>query len=381
VFTQGEPRLTQEVFDQFLAYWEYYLDLKVTPAEREELKRGVIKYWTTKDTGNIQATLDQARQGANLNLLPESAHADMLTANQGNLVSALRKETDDPVSVVLLRAFNRAHGFGGAAADQANAGAVLAPGNPPLTQAMLGKFIVFYEFVLDLKFTAAQRDRLQQVIAEGWRRNDRQVVERVVRDLEFVGQKSKDEVKTALGEDYQLAIVSDMRRYADNPLLVQLTEDFDQAHPDRREATRAKGFNDLIGKWQWSNALLQERDPYSGNLRGIGYVDAGELEISPNGQFKLIRTHRHCEGACCNEQGKSESGTISIEGGELVFQIKTGTEMARDGCHAGVNQQSAIKPHRESYPWSIRLNPVHNNAPTLCWNTAPDKADCYIKQQ
>lgn len=380
---QGESRLTQEIFDQFLAYWEYYLDLKVTPAEREELKRGVIKYWATNDTTNIQATLDQAKQGANLSLLPESAHADMLTAYQGNLVNALRKETDDPVSVVLLRAFNRAHGFGGAAVDRAGADAVLTPGNPPLTQAMADKFISLYAFIFDLNLSAAQHGRLQSLLVEAWKKNDREVIDRVVGDLKSVGDESKDELVAQLGADYQNTFVEGFRRGGmQTPLLKAFVELFDEAHPDRIAATHAKGLADLVGTWEWDDALLQDRDPYSGTVRGIGYVEAGKLEISPNGQFKLIRTHRHCAGACCNEQGKSEYGTISVDkNGELVFQINSGTEMARDGCNAGANQQSAIKPHRESYPWSIRLNALHNNAPTLCWNTEPGKAVCYIKQQ
>lgn len=162
----------------------------------------------------------------------------------------------------------------------------------------------------------------------------------------------------------------------------EVVELFDRAHPVRKEATRARGFADLIGTWEWSDALLQERDPYNGNLRGVGYVDAGTLEISPDRQFKLARPHRHCEGTCCNEQGKSESGAISVdENGDLVFQIKSGSEMVRDGCNAGANRQAAIKSHTETYPWSIRLNALHNNAPTLCWNTGPNEASCYIKQQ
>jgi hypothetical protein len=381
MISQGEQRLTQEVFDNFVFYWESLFDLKFTGEEREELKRAVIGYWKTNNKTEIQNTLQQAESGATNREMGESFLSSRREAYQASTIAEVRKETNDPVAVVLVRAFDRAHGFGGAPTDQASAGAVIAEGNPPLMQAMVNKFFTFYEFILDLKFTAEQRERLQKVILEGWRKNDRQVIERVVNDLEFVAQKSKDEVKTALGADYQLAIVSDMRRYSGNPLLAQLAEDFDQAHPDRREATRAKGFADLVGKWEWSDALLQERNPYSGNLQGIGYVDAGTLEISPNGQFKLIHTHRHCAGTCCNEQGKSENGTISVESGELVFQINSGTEMSRDGCNTRLNQQTAIKPHRESYNWSIRLNPNHDNAPTLCWNTGPHEATCYIKQQ
>lgn len=384
VLAQGDPPLTQQQFDNFVFYWEMYLDIKLTRDEREELKRDVLQYWTTHNTAEIQNTLKQAEDGAANRDLPQSALADMRTAYQAQHLAGLRSEPNDPMSVLLLKLYDRVHGFGGGSDNSAAAGgAILAPGNPPLTRGMVEKFLDFYKFILDLKFSDAQRSQLQSIMVEGWRKNDQQVVSRVVGDLQFVDHKTKEEVKTALREDYQVTIVSGMRQYINkNLLLARLVEDFDRAHPERRDATRAKGFADLVGTWEWDDALLQDRDQYSRTARGIGYVEAGKLEIAPDGKYKLIRTHRHCEGACCNEQGKSESGTVSVEGGELVFLIKAGTQMTREGCNARVNQQSAISPYRESYnSWSITPNPNHNNAPTLCWNTGPKEATCYIKRQ
>lgn len=384
VATQRETRLTGEQFDNFVFYWEMYLDIKLTRDEREELKRDVFQYWTTNNTVEIRNTLQQAESGATNRELPQSVLADMRTAYQAQHLAGLRSEPNDPMSVLLLKIYNRVHGFGGGddGDNSPAASAVLAQGNPPLTQAMADKFLSIYSFIFDLNLNAAQRGRLQSLLVEAWKKNDRDVIEHVAGDLKAVGDKSKDDLVATLGADYQNTFVEGFRRGGmQTPLFKAFVELFDEAHPDRREATRAKGFADLVGTWEWSDALLQERNPYNGNLQGIGYVDAGTLEISPDGQFKLIHTHRHCAGACCNEQGKSEQGTVSVEGGELVFQIKSGTEMARDGCNARLNQQAAIKPHRESYNWSIRLNPNHDNAPTLCWNTGPHEATCYIKQQ
>lgn len=379
---QGEQRLTQEVFDNFVFYWESLLDLKFTAEEREALKRGLIAYWQTNNTTAIHNILEQAGF-AERNRDEEGILTSTREAYQASSLAQLRKATDDPVAVALLRAFDRAHGFGGGGDGGGAAGAVLAPGNPPLTQEMVDKFLGLYEFILDLKFSAEQRNRLLGVMTEAWRKNDRHVIDRVVGDVQFVNRRrTKEEAKRALGEDYQVTLVSGMRRSLPDPLISPLIEAFDEAHPDRREATRAKGFADLVGTWEWHDALNQQRDAYSGALRGVGYVDGGQLVITPDGQFKLLRTHRHCEGACCREQGKSESGTVSVERGELVFQIKSGMEVSRDGCNAGPDRQSAISPHRESYgDWNIYRNPVHDNALTLCWNTAPNESTCYVKQQ
>ncbi|MDQ6653884.1 MAG: hypothetical protein M3Y84_14230 [Acidobacteriota bacterium] len=384
-----EQQLTQDMFNNFLFYWESLLDLKFTGAEREELKRAVIGYWKTNNTTEIQNTLKQAEGGATDRELGESILSSMREAYQASTVAELRKEPNDPVSVVLVRAFDRLHGFGGATIDQSSAdireglgSPVVAPGNPPLTQVMLVRFFNFYEFILDLNFSAEQRDRLKKVIIEGWKKNDAQVVDRVVNDLKFTDQKSKDEVTAALGADYQTAIVSDMKRYSGNPLLAQLAEDFDQAHPDKRETTRAKAFTDLVGKWKLGDAMLPGRNPYNREATGISYTDTRTLEITADGQFKRMHVHNHCEsgGACCRMNGITEYGAVSIEGGQLVFQVKSGTELNRDGCNTRMNQQVAIKPHRESFNWSIRLNALHNNAQTLCWTDASNESVCLVKQ-
>jgi len=145
---------------------------------------------------------------------------------------------------------------------------------------------------------------------------------------------------------------------------------FDQAHPERRQATQAKGFSDLVGKWRWEDYSYASRDAYTREQVGISYTDSGTLEVMPDGQFKRLHVHNHCSSAgtarCCLMTGSSEEGTV--EKGMLVFQIQSGAHGVSNSCSSASATQSAIAPHREAFPWSIRLNPVHNNAQTLCWN-------------
>ncbi|HEX3100500.1 MAG TPA: hypothetical protein VHQ01_01840, partial [Pyrinomonadaceae bacterium] len=47
-------------------------------------------------------------------------------------------------------------------------GSILARGNPPLTQEMVGRLITVYESVLDIKFNASQRARFQQGTVQYW---------------------------------------------------------------------------------------------------------------------------------------------------------------------------------------------------------------------
>ncbi len=259
---------------------------------------------------------------------------------------------------------------------------VLAKGAPPLTQEMADKFLALYEFELDLKLSAGQHDQLQSLMVEAWKKNGRVVIGRVMDDLKAVGEKSKDELKSSLGADYQVTLVEGIRRGGmQTPLLRAFVELFDQAHPDRVAATRAKGFADLVGTWRREDSLMPSVDRYTGTPTTTSFTDARTLAIAADGHFKHVQSHNHCSGGvCCRMWGSTELGTVRVEGAELVFEVKSGDKFTRDSC-SGLNLPGKIEPHRESVTWTIRPNPHLNNAPALCWTTEAKENVCYNKQR
>jgi hypothetical protein len=260
---------------------------------------------------------------------------------------------------------------------QGEGGAVLAEGNPPLTQRMVNRLANLFEFLLEIRLSGEQRERFQRGVIRYWAKNDRESMQNILTNLKYA-ELSQDELRV-FREANQAIVVESMRRSSDAPEEAVLLEAYDRAHPDRRDATRARGFNDLVGTWSRKDALGASTNPYNGGVTGVSYTDSGTIEISANGGFKLIRQHTHCGSGCCRLDGSQEYGAVSIEGSMLVLQTKGGTKLVEDDCNPSLNQRVLVVPHRESFKWSIRPNP-NNNANTLCWNTGPDTAICYEKQ-
>jgi hypothetical protein len=256
--------------------------------------------------------------------------------------------------------------------------AVLAPGDPPLTQGMAQKLADVYSNLLEIRLTSEQGQRFEQGLVSYWKKNDRESIESSLGNLKYAGQR--DEL-AALRTSSQLVIVEAMRRDPNDPVSAVLIEAYDAAHPDRKAATRARGAADLIGIWKREDGLMAEKYP-GRSPSGVSYTDSATLEISADGRFKHIKVHNHCSGSggCCRMDGATEHGTISLEGTKLAFDVQSGSEMVRDGCAPGLASQSAIKPRKESFVWSIRKDSSRNNALALCWNTGPDSAVCYWKQ-
>jgi len=74
---------------------------------------------------------------------------------------------------------------------------------------------------------------------------------------------------------------------------------------------------DLIGAWEIGGGLPAQTNPITGEASGISFVEARRLEIFPEGTFKHVQSHRHCEGSglrrCCEEQAILEQGGLSID--------------------------------------------------------------------
>src|ERR1700730_7196755 len=78
---------------------------------------------------------------------------------------------------------------------QGDSGAVLYPGEPPLTQGMVAQLRTLFEWILDARFTAEQRQELQRQLIDEWKKRDRKSIDN------FLGLlKTRDQILT-ISED------------------------------------------------------------------------------------------------------------------------------------------------------------------------------------
>jgi len=257
-------------------------------------------------------------------------------------------------------------------------GQTLAGGNPPLTQATINKLVIVYEHLFEIKLSQTERERLKQGVILYWTENNRAGIQESLSNAAYADKP--DEVEE-LRNTSQAAFIEAYRRdiaVSNDPVYIVLVEAFDKAHADKREATRAKSFNDLIGTWRKSDALLARRDSYSGAAVGVSFTDSATLEIFASGAFHLVKAHNNCSSGCCRMDGAEEFGKISIVAGAFVYWLEKGSSLIDDAC-LGKKQRTVAKPHKETFKWIVRPNP-NNGAATLCLTNDAKEVQCYEKQ-
>jgi hypothetical protein len=107
VLARGTPALTQSAVERLESVYARLLDMKLDPAQRERFRQGLIKYWTENNRDGIKTSLDNLKYFDS----PKEI-AELKASSQAVVVESLRRdaaETGDPVSGVLVEAYDIAH--------------------------------------------------------------------------------------------------------------------------------------------------------------------------------------------------------------------------------------------------------------------------------
>lgn len=141
-------------------------------------------------------------------------------------------------------------------------------------------------------------------------------------------------------------------------------------------------FFDLVGAWEVGGGLPAQQNPFTGATTGISFVEARRFEIMPDGHFRHIYSHRHCEGGglsrCCSEQAVLEEGTLDVDAHMLKLDITGGGTINRDSCNKALNREGKVATKIESFPWSLKRDP--SGEATLCIQLPSGESTCYKKQ-
>ncbi|PYT01675.1 MAG: hypothetical protein DMF63_02180 [Acidobacteria bacterium] len=107
VIARGNPNLTQPMIDKLESVYSRLLDIRLDSAQKVRFRKGVIEYWTSNNTEGIRTSEDNLKYYDS----PEQIN-ELKSSSQASIVEGLRRDianTSDPVSVVLVEAFDRAH--------------------------------------------------------------------------------------------------------------------------------------------------------------------------------------------------------------------------------------------------------------------------------
>lgn len=134
----------------------------------------------------------------------------------------------------------------------------------------------------------------------------------------------------------------------------------------------------LIGNWEVGGALPAQVNPITGMSTGVSFVDVHKLQFFPDGSFKHLWSHRHCDGPhCCSEQAMGENGTYSLEGQTLSLKITDGMLINTDVCNPKMTGHTPVKHRTDIYTVAMKSG---IGGPQLCLQSGSKEATCYQKQ-
>jgi hypothetical protein len=122
VLAEGNPPLTQKTVDQFAGYFQWILDVELTEAQRDELRRLVVDVWEKQDASAMRGIQSLVKQYRQVEAAEEATRDFWREENQAKVVQSIRG-ADDPASKWALAVYEAAH-------------QPLVDGDPPLTRQM-----------------------------------------------------------------------------------------------------------------------------------------------------------------------------------------------------------------------------------------------------
>ena len=142
---------------------------------------------------------------------------------------------------------------------------------------------------------------------------------------------------------------------------------------------RTSAISNLIGTWEVGGALPAQVNPITGMSSGVSFVDVHRLEFFPDGSFKHLWSHRHCDGPrCCSEQAMGENGAYRLDGDKLSLTVTDGMLINTDMCNPKMTGHTPVKHRTDTY--NVSRKQAFGGEAQLCLQTGSQAATCYQKQ-
>lgn len=245
---------------------------------------------------------------------------------------------------------------------------VLAKGNPPLTKGLVDRAQLFFEWTLEGKFTAAQRNTLEKLLIEQWKTGDAESIKATVQlmGVPDAAVKLSDSDRQIVHDKFREAVIQMIEKDPDNELNKMLAKVKDSKSGDildqvsggpvtQGTATQipVASASALAGEWLY-------------RIRGssITYTDGAGNYADPSGElsgYKLKADGTYEHGyllssslyGCNTKIFGYETGVWGIQGNRINFQDKTATLTSKDTCNKSGNYVKKRDLSNYSYPFRI----------------------------
>jgi hypothetical protein len=263
-----------------------------------------------------------------------------------------------------------------------DADAVLAEGQPPLTQGMVDQLVDFFGWAFEAQFTAAEREQFARQRVEEWKRGDRAAVESAQKLLALRARilAAPESERAASREGIQEVILKELRKQSDETSRLLLGV-YNRAHAAAANLDTPSGgpvggpvkagrqddpwapkvapragkadASELLGEWSQSEVSTVD---FVNPSTGAHADPSGErlnFRLFPDGTYKIGWMLQSSLYGCTSQVFAYRTGTYTLDGETLTFTDKTYTLTSKDNCHAEWNYEKHPPLGKMAYRWQM----------------------------
>lgn len=255
--------------------------------------------------------------------------------------------------------------FAGAALaqKQASGDRIVVSGEYSLKQSDIERLTEFYEWLLDKKFTPAQRRKYQALIVEQAkaRVEDAKAATEIVEGFNRISSAGAEQreqgrrqilpgiISVMESEDTEISrLLLEVYRGGQNAA----KKDFPADDSGNNDLSGAVKVADLAGLWSTSS-VSGER--YKSLVTGELSDPSGsiiEYQISPNGAIKHVGYLSMTTYSCTTKLFISRTGRVSISGSNITFDFAPGKRMYQT-CSQSASRNDTLPAERKTYPFRL----------------------------
>lgn len=247
---------------------------------------------------------------------------------------------------------------------------ILVTGKKQLRQSDVDKLIEFYEWVLEAKFSGAQRANFARYTADEFRANpaeSRATIDDVVNTFSQIINASED-VQQETRKNFLADFLPAARKNTDenSRMLVSIYESANGGNNDSNYASNdSNNSNDsdkndnsaisnagnvsaLAGEWVWGSSGSSTYSSATGAYMG-GNGSRHTYQFSANGAVEYTGIMNMMTGGCRMQIFKTAKGRASLSGDTLTINWSPASFSRDDSCSPGKNYKKTLPAETETF--------------------------------
>lgn len=257
---------------------------------------------------------------------------------------------------------------------------IIADGNPPLTQSMVGRLVGLMEWSLNMRLSDTERAALRESVVGYWKASDVKSIGSVVDILEFEKKiaGASDQQKRELQPQVEQSLIKAFEEDPADPMNKVLLGAYRRAQSaDANVQLAASGGSlaDLVGRWRVRRMnSVTTQNVYSGAIGDANGMIA-EFDIRPNGSIIYSFYMSQVNYGCTTKIKTSKTGRAVVNGSRVTFSYDRGTTTSQDSCNAKYNYTKDLGATRDVYDFGFKSE---NGKTQFCFADAK-LSDCAVK--